>query len=141
MANNQSFPISAAATWNIANGATLDMATPYVTDAASVIINGVGNNATAACGWTPAIKRVQCCSTRPTARSATVTPRPSTISGVISDGGHDYGFTLVGAAATNTLVLRRSNTYTGPTTNTIGMLELTGSIKGDIYRHWGRPPA
>jgi autotransporter-associated beta strand protein len=130
-ANNQAFPISAAATWNIANGATLDLATPYVTDAASVIVNGSGN-AQYGC-----LRLDGCNQTGPVLLNATnctighgTTGGPSTISGVISDGGHGYGFTVVGAASTNTL--SAVNTYTGPTTNTVGVLEISGSIKGNV---------
>ena len=132
-ANNQAHPINAAATWNIANGATLDLATPYVTDAANVIVNGVGNNAFGclrldACNQTgPVLLNAANCTIGNGNAAA------STISGIISDGGHGYGFTRTGTV-NNTLVLSAANTYTGPTTNTIGTLDIsaTGSILGDV---------
>src|ERR1017187_733974 len=114
-ANNAAHPISASATWNIANGATLDLSTPYVTDAASVIVNGVGNNQAFgslrldACNQTGPVllngANVLIGDGNPTG--------PSTISGIISDGGNNYGFTKVGAVAT--IILSAVNTYTGPT--------------------------
>jgi autotransporter-associated beta strand protein len=134
VANNAAFPISASATWNIANGATLDLATPYVTDAASVIVNGVGNNAFGclrldACNQTGPVllNAANCTIGNGNAAGA------STISGIISDGGHGYGFTRTGTV-NDTLVLSAANTYTGPTIiNSSGTLDIsaTGSIKGD----------
>jgi autotransporter-associated beta strand protein len=133
-ANNAAHPISASATWNIANGATLDLATPYVTDAASVIVNGVGNNQIYG-----SLRLDACNQTGPVLLNGAHvligdgnTTGPSTISGIISDGGNNYGFTKVGAVAT--IILSAVNTYTGPTTNTVGTLEIgaTGSIKGDV---------
>jgi autotransporter-associated beta strand protein len=130
-ANNQSFPISSAATWNIANGATLDLATPYVTDAANVIINGGGNNAFGC------LRLDACNQTGPvTLNAANCTigngnAAASTISGVISDGGHGYGFTRTGTL-NNTLILSAVNTYTGTTVNTNGTLEISGSIAGSV---------
>ncbi|HVM50529.1 MAG TPA: autotransporter-associated beta strand repeat-containing protein [Candidatus Acidoferrum sp.] len=132
VANNAAHPISASATWNIANGATLDLQTPYVTDAASVIVNGVGANSDGC------LRLDACNQTGPvllTTNTATIgngNASPGTISGVISDGGNNYGFTKTGTAANQTLVLSAANTYTGPTTNTIGTLEISGSIKGDV---------
>ena len=62
------------------------------------------------------------------------------ISGVISDGGNNYGLSKLGA---NTLVLAAVNTYTGTTTNAAGILDIspTGSIKGNATVHRGHPPA
>ena len=133
VATNAAFPINAAATWNIANGVTLDLATPYVTDAASVIVNGVGNNTFGAlrldaCNQTGSVLLNAANCTIGNGNAAA-----STISGIISDGGHGYGFTRTGTV-NNTLVLSAANTYTGPTTNTVGTLDIsaTGSIKGDV---------
>ena len=130
--NNAAYPISAAATWSISNTCTLDLQTPYVTDAASVIVNGTGNNAMGclrldACNQTgPVLLTTNTCTIGNGNTAA------STISGVISDGGNNYGFTKTGNNANQTLVLSAANTYTGPTTNTIGTLEISGSIKGNV---------
>jgi autotransporter-associated beta strand protein len=130
--NNVAYPIPAAATWNIANGATLDMATPYVTDAASVIVNGTGNN-TYGC-----LRLDACTQTGPVLLNSTNctigngNAAASTINGVISDGGHNYGFTKVGASPFATLVLAAANIYTGTTTNAAGVLEISGSVKGNV---------
>jgi len=50
----------------------------------------------------------------------------STISGVISDGGHGYGITKTNNS-TGGLILTAANTYTGNTTNATGLLEIGGS--------------
>jgi autotransporter-associated beta strand protein len=129
VANNAALPISASATWIIANGATLDLQTPYVTDAAKVTINGAG-------GSDGALRLDACNQTGPVLLNATNcttgngNAAPGMISGVISDGGNNYGLSKVGA---NTLVLAAVNTYTGTTTNAAGILEIspTGSIKGN----------
>ena len=137
VANNVAHPISASATWSISNSCTLDMATPYVTDAASVIINGTGNNADGclrldACNQTgPVLLNAANCTIGNGNASA------GTVSGVISDGGNHYGFAKTGTAANQMLVLSAANTYTGPTTNTIGTLEISGSIMGDVYVNGG----
>ena len=127
-ANNQAHPINAAATWIIANGVTLDMATPYVTNAAKVTVNGVGNNAFGslrldACNQTG---NVLLNGTNVTVGNGNAAA--GTISGVISDGGHNYGLTKVAG----TIVLSAANTYTGPTTNIAGLLEISGSILGNL---------
>lgn len=130
--NNALNPISASATWHIMNGATLDLATPVVTDAASVILDGSGNNQ--AFGSL----RLDCCNQQGNVLlngpNCVIgdgnTTGPSTISGVISDGGNAYGFTKVGT--NNTIVLTAVNTYTGPTIINNGTLAIgsSGSIAG-----------
>jgi hypothetical protein len=127
-ANNAAHPLSASATWNIANGATVDLATPYTVDAASVIVNGVGNN------QIYGSLRLDACNQTGTVLlngpnvligDGNTAAGPSTISGVISDGNHGYGFTKVGAAAT--IALTAANTFFGPVTNMVGTLALSGS--------------
>ncbi len=54
----------------------------------------------------------------------------STFSGVISDGGLGFGITKTGA---NALYLNAANTYTGPTTNTAGVLAGSGTIAGSVF--------
>ncbi len=49
----------------------------------------------------------------------------TTISGVISDGGLAYGLTKTG---TNTLALSNTETYTGPTTVSAGILQVNGAL-------------
>ena len=130
VANNAVFPLNSAATWVIANGATLDLQTPYITDAAHVTINGAG-------GANGALRLDACNQTGPVLLNAincTIgngNAGVSTISGVISDGGNTYGLAKVGA---NTVVLAAVNTYTGTTTNAAGILEIstTGSVKGNV---------
>jgi len=61
-----------------------------------------------------------------TARTIQVTNTgATTISGVISDGGMAYGLIKTGPG---TLYLNAANTYTGPTTNSAGVLAGTGSL-------------
>ena len=125
VANNAAYPISASATWSIANGATLDLQTPYVTNAASVIVNGAGGS--------DGCLRLDACTQTGTvllnATNCTIgngNASAGTIGGVISDGGNHYGFTKTGTAANQTLVLSAANTYTGPTTIAGGTLALAG---------------
>jgi len=136
--NSAGFSISSAATWNIANGSTLLFQGPFLNNPASVTVNGVGNN------QVYGALRID----NGVTQSGNVLLNgpnvlignggqgtgvgASTISGVISDGGHNYGFTKVGNNANQAIVLSGVNTYTGPTTNTVGTLEISGSIKGDV---------
>jgi autotransporter-associated beta strand protein len=53
----------------------------------------------------------------------------TTISGVISDGGSAYGFTKTGAGS---LYLNGANTYTGPTTDSAGLLAGNGSLTSAV---------
>ena len=54
---------------------------------------------------------------------------PTIFSGVVSDGGSGFGFTKTGAGA---LYLNNANTYTGPTTNSAGLLAGSGSLAGSV---------
>lgn len=49
----------------------------------------------------------------------------TTFSGVISDGGTGFGLTKTGSGV---LALNNSETYTGPTTNSAGTLQINGSL-------------
>ena len=123
--NNVAYPISASATWNIANGATLDLATPYVTDAASVILNGPATGSGAAFG---ALRLDACNQTGNVTLNANSTigngnASASTISGAIGDNSSGYGFTHIGTAG-NTIILTGANTFSGPVTNLIGTLSV-----------------
>jgi autotransporter-associated beta strand protein len=129
--NNSTFAISSAASWVLANGATLDLATPFTVDPASVVINGVGNN------QAYGSLRLDACDQQGNVLlngpncligDGNTANGTSTISGVISDGGHGYGFTKVGAAASpTTIILSAANTYSGPTIINDGTLALSGS--------------
>ena len=126
---NEAYPPSTNATWNIQNGVTLDLQTPFVVDPAMVVVNGSGN----AYGCL----RLDACNQQGNvllnAGNCTIgdgnTSGSSMISGVISDGGNGYGFIKVGVAYT-TITLTASNTYTGPTIVSNGTLgiALSGSI-------------
>jgi autotransporter-associated beta strand protein len=52
---------------------------------------------------------------------------PSTISGAIRESGGSYGFTKMGTAANQILILSGTNTYTGPTTISAGVLTIGGA--------------
>jgi len=129
-ANNAANPISASATWNIANGATLDCATPYVTDAAQVILHGP------AAGTSGALRLDACNQTGNVTLMGNSSigngnASISTISGIISDSGGSYGITQVGTASTEAITLTAANTYHGATVISNGTLLLgngTGSI-------------
>ena len=54
---------------------------------------------------------------------------PTILSGVLSDAGQNMGVTKTGNGA---LYLRAANTYTGPTTNSAGLLAGLGSISGPL---------
>ena len=53
----------------------------------------------------------------------------TTFSGVISDGGLTYGLVKTGPGS---LYLNGANTYTGPTTNSAGLLAGAGSLAGSV---------
>jgi autotransporter-associated beta strand protein len=67
-------------------------------------------------GTTPAVNR-----TVQVSNTNTLTA----ISGVVSDGGLGFGFIKTG---TGTLALNNTETYTGPTTNSAGTLQINGSL-------------
>ena len=54
----------------------------------------------------------------------------TTLSGVVSDNGHGGGISKTGSGA---LYLDGANTYTGPTTNSAGLLAGSGSIAGPVF--------
>lgn len=58
----------------------------------------------------------------------------TTISGVISDNGLGSGITKVSSGA---LYLNAANTYTGPTTNSAGLLAGTGSLASPVFVQTG----
>jgi autotransporter-associated beta strand protein len=125
--NNEAYPISPAATFNLAPGATVDFATPYTNNPASVIINGAGNN------QIYGALRLDACNQQGNvllnAANCLIgdgnTTGPSTISGVISDNGAGYGFIKVGSAIG--IVLTAPNTYSGPTVVSNGTLAISGA--------------
>jgi autotransporter-associated beta strand protein len=120
--NNEAYPPNAAAIWVIQNLVTVDMATPFTNDPASVQINGTGANNSYgalrldACNQQGNVLLNSGYGTTCLIGSGNTTG-PSTISGIISDGGNNVGFNWVtGVAAPGpALILNAVNTYGGPT--------------------------
>jgi autotransporter-associated beta strand protein len=121
------FAINAAATWNIAYGATVAFQGSN-TYPSKVIVAGIGNNQ----AYGSFRLDAGCTQTGNVLLAGTNVlfgggfAGASTISGVISDGGNGYGFTKVGNAGA-TMILSATNTYSGPTTNSAGTLAIGGA--------------
>jgi autotransporter-associated beta strand protein len=122
--------LPAAATWNIASGATLDL-NAGGTEAANIIINGPG----AATNF--GALRLDNCTVAGNVLlagpgnnnqiGATKNNTTSTISGVISDGGMGFGINRVGfpPAVANVIALSGQNNYSGATTLSSNILRVS----------------
>jgi autotransporter-associated beta strand protein len=128
--NANPLTIPAGATWNIAQGATLDLNAGGV-DAATVVITGPGGSANYGAlrldSGTQAGPVVLATGGDNQIGNAS-TGGTSIISGVISDGGNGYGIDRVGfPPVTNTIVLSGQNTYSGTTTLTSNTLQVASA--------------
>ena len=127
---NEGYPVSADATWNIQSGCTLDFQAPCVVNPGKVIVNGNGNNVYGSLRMDACNQQGNVLLNGPNCQigDGNTPPGASTISGVISDGGYGYGWMkMSSAAAPTTIILTASNTYTGPTFATNGVLALVGA--------------
>jgi autotransporter-associated beta strand protein len=93
----------------------------------STVIFGGNNQLT----WSGTIDLSAAAATNNVSRTVQVTnTAPTIFSGVIGDQGQNCGLNKTGNGA---LYLNNANTYTGPTTNSAGLLAGSGSVAGSVF--------
>lgn len=135
--------VSSSMTWNIGSGATLDFATQSgVTYPANVVINGPGNSQPYGALRLDSVNLTGNVllngSGAMIGDDAAGGAAPSQISGNITDGGNNYGFTKI---APRSIILAGVNTYTGPTVISAGTLQLGSAETVGTSGPLGKSPA
>ncbi len=133
--------LTSPGTWNIYAGATLDIVTPATPSTANVIINGPGNSQPNGALRLDAVNQTG--NVLLNGSGITIgdgnNSAPSQISGNISDGGNNYGFTKVDAP--ETIILSGANTYTGPTIFSLGTLQADSAEIAGVSGPFGKSAA